>query len=208
MENQTVLLVDDHAAVRSGLRLLLQNAGFEVLEAATGEQTHGCLSKSSVQLVLLDTQLEGEDGIELAAQLRTHHPQLPLAMLSMHSDMNQVRRAVRAGVNGYVLKHADGEEVVAAARLLVFGGFYLDSRLAEAFLKSPPEARHSRQESLTGRKRMLLDSLRANLSNQEMAERLNLSVSSVKACLRELYEEYQVKDRTGLLLATQGLHPF
>jgi len=198
MRQKSILLVDDHAAVRSGLRLLLQNEGFQVLEAADSSQVYSSLSQHTVDLILLDTQLEQEDGIELAGSLRGQHPQLPLAMLSMHSDMTQVRRAVRAGVNGYLLKHAAGEEVVAAVRLLIFGGFYLDSRLAGAFLRS--EKRPN-----TDRKKLLLESLRENLSNQEIADRLKLSVSSVKACLRELYEEHHVKDRTGLLLATQGL---
>lgn len=205
MLGKTILLVDDHAAVRSGLRMLLQSGGFTVLEAADRHQTEAQLASHQVGLILLDSQLESEDGIEIAAALRLQHPQLPLAILTMHSDLAQVRRAVRAGVNGYLLKQADGEEVLAAARLLVFGGFYLDSRLAEAFLKSPAESRASRQDPNTERKRILLESLRQNLSNQEIAERLKLSVSSVKACLRDLYEEHQVKDRTGLLLVTQGL---
>lgn len=196
------MLVDDHAAVRSGLRLLLQSGGFAVLEAADSQQTLAQLAAQQVDLLLLDSQLEHENGIDLAAALRLQHPQLPLAILTMHSDLAQVRRAVRAGVNGYVLKQADGEEVLAAARLLLFGGFYLDSRLAEAYLKSPPTLR---RDPNTERKRTLLDFLHQNLSNQEMAERLNLSLSSVKASLRELYEEHNVKDRCGLLLATQGL---
>lgn len=204
MLNKTVLLVDDHAAVRSGLRMLLQSGGFTVLEAADSQHTAAHLSAQSIHLVLLDSQLENEDGIELATQLRCQHPALPLAILTMHSDLAQVRRAVRAGVNGYLLKQADAEEVVAAARLLVFGGFYLDPRLAEAFLKSAaaPSPGHGVE-----RKRILLECLRQNLSNQEMAERLKLSLSSVKACLRELYEEHQVKDRTGLLLALQPTAP-
>ena len=201
MPKKTILLVDDHAAVRSGLRMLLQSGGFEVLEASDSRQTASHLQAHQVDLVLLDTQLESEDGIEIAAQLRGQHPKLPLAILTMHSELNQVRRAVRAGANGYLLKQADGEEVLAAVRLLVFGGFYLDARLAEAFLKTPTEAR---LDPNSERKRILLECLRANLSNQQMAERLKLSVSSVKAGLRELYEEYQVKDRTGLLLATQA----
>lgn len=196
------MLVDDHAAVRSGLRMLLQSAGFEVLEAADSQQTFSHLQAHQVDLVLLDTQLESEDGIEIAAQLRGQHPNLPLAIFTMHSELTRVRRAVRASVNGYLLKQADGEEVLAAARLLVFGGFYLDSRLAEAFLKSPAEVR---PDSNTERKRILLECLRENLSNQQMADRLKLSLSSVKASLRELYEEHHVKDRTGLLLATQGV---
>ena len=203
MLNKTILLVDDHAAVRSGLRMLLQSAGFRVFEAADGQQTTAHLQAHQIDLVLLDTQLESEDGIELAAVLRLQHPKLPLAILSMHSDLTQVRRAVKAGVNGYVLKQADGEEVLAAARLLVFGGFYLDSRVTEGFLNSPAEV--ARPDPTTERKRILIESLRENLSNQEMADRLKLSVSSVKAGLRELFEEYRVKDRTGLLLATQSL---
>lgn len=202
MRPKTILLVDDHAAVRSGLRLLLENDGFQVLEAADSVQVYSSLNERTVDLILLDTQLEQEDGVELATALRGHHPHLPIAMLSMHSDMTRVRRAVRAGANGYLLKQAAAEEVVAATRLLLFGGFYLDSRLAEAFLKSPSQ---NRPDPSSERKRLLLESLRDNLSNQEMAERLQLSVSSVKACLRELYEEHHVKDRTGLLLATQGL---
>ncbi|MBS2036932.1 response regulator transcription factor [bacterium] len=201
MSKRIVLLVDDHAAVRSGLRMLLESGGFTVLEAADSAQTFHQLEQQRVDLVLLDSQLENEDGIDLAAALRRQHRELPLAILTMHSDLVQVRRAVAAGANGYLLKQSEGEELLAASRVLVFGGFYLDSRLAEAFLSSP-EGPKIRQDSASQRKRLLLEFLRENLSNQQMAERLKLSVSSVKACLRELYEEHQVRDRTGLLLAT------
>ncbi len=123
MRPKTILLVDDHAAVRSGLRLLLENDGFQVLEAADSAQVYSSLNERTVDLILLDTQLEQEDGVELATALRGHHPHLPIAMLSMHSDMTRVRRAVRAGANGYLLKQAAAEEVVAATRLLLFGVF-------------------------------------------------------------------------------------
>jgi DNA-binding NarL/FixJ family response regulator len=194
------LLVDDHLAVRSGLRLLLEKSNFIVHESSDGASAAQILTQTQIHLALVDSQLEREDGIEIAASLRKNNPALRIAMLSMHSQPEKVRRAVRAGVNGYLLKHAEAEEMLAAARLLLYGGFYLDARVADVFLEAFRETRSNRAETHSERKQILIESLKQNQSNQDMAQRLNLSVSSIKAHLRELYEEQGVKDRTGLLL--------
>lgn len=182
-----VLLVDDHAVVRSGLaRILLAGGWHEVGEAADEAGALELLAGGGWDLVVIDAGLGEDDGLELAARLRG----LPVMVLSMHSQPGLVRAAVKAGVNAFVVKDAAPEEVVAATLAARHGGFYLDSRVAPAFLRG---------EAGQDRKYTVLSCLQAGLSNQEIADRIHLSVSSVKAEVRALFEEHGVKDRLALI---------
>jgi len=186
-----VLLVDDHAVVRSGLARILQAAGWqEVGEAADAARTLKLAAAESWDLVVIDAMLGQEDGLELAARLRRLYPRLPLMIFSMHSQPGLVRAAVKAGVQAFVAKDAQPEEVVAATLAARHRCFYLDSRVAPAFLRG--EAGEERRVTI-------LSCLQAGLSNREIAERTHLSVSSVKAELRALFQKHGVQDRLGLL---------
>lgn len=184
------MLVDDHAVVRAGLaRVLLAGGWQEVGEAATGAEALVEVERRRWDLVVLDIQLGEEDGLELAGQLRSLFPRLPLMVLSMSGEPGLVRRALGVGVRAFVVKDAQPEEVVAATLAARFGSLHLDSRVAQAFL--------SGAESEDRRAR-ILEAVRRGLSNQEIADQLNLSVSSVKSELRALFYAHGVKDRQGL----------
>lgn len=186
-----VLLVDDHAVVRSGLARVLRAGGWDVVgEAGCSQQALGLAGSQDWDLVVLDAMLGEEDGVELARRLRSLFPRLPLMMLSMHSDPRLVRRAVQVGVQAFVVKDAAPEEVVAATLVARFRSLYLDPRVASAFLAGG---------AVEDRREAILDGLRRGLGNQEIAELTCLSPSSVKAELRALFAIYGVKDRNGLV---------
>lgn len=186
-----ILLVDDHAVVRSGLSRVLQAGGWQVVgETSCGQEAlEAC--REGWDLVVIDAQLGQEDGVELARRLRSLFPRLPLMMLSMHSQPSLVRRAVQAGVRAFVLKDALPEELVAATLVARSRGFYLDRRVASEFLSGG---------EVEDRQAAVLEGVRQGLTNQEIAERTHLSPSSVKAELRGLFERYGVKDRQALII--------
>jgi DNA-binding NarL/FixJ family response regulator len=194
-----LLLVDDHAVVRSGLRLILESGGWETVhEAATGPQAIAVLQAQPCKFVIVDARLEGEDGVELVAQIRIQSPKLPILVLSMYSEPARVRSAIRAGANGYLLKDASGDEVLAAVQCLRNGGLYLDRRVASSFLSGLWGLGPS--DTLAQRNRIILEAIQSGHSNQQIADQLNLSLSSVKALLHDLYLDHGVKDRMSLLV--------
>ena len=185
-----LLLVEDHALVRSALARVLRAGGWEFVgEAASVAEGLREAMGSPWDLVVIDAMLGEESGLELAVQLHGLLPRLPLMMLSMHSQPGLVREALQAGVRTFVVKEAAPEEVVAATMVARTGSMYLDARLASAYLGGA---------SCQERSGLILEAVRQGLGNQEIAARLNLSVSSVKAELRALFHQHGVKDRHGL----------
>lgn len=185
-----MLLVDDHAVVRSGLARVLLAGGWQLVgEAANGAEAIYEVERGQWDLLVLDALLGEEDGVELAGRLRSRYPRLPLMMLSMSSEPGLVRRAVGLGVRAFVVKDAQPEEVVAATLAARYGSFYLDARVTSAFLSGADSQQRQAQ---------ILEALGCGLSNQEIAAQLNLSVSSVKSELRTLIYQHGVKDRNGL----------
>ena len=182
-----LLLVEDHALVRSGLARVLRGGGWRVVgEAGCGREALALVGAEDWDLVVVDARLGEEDGVELAGRLRVLFPRLPVMILSMHSQSVLVRRALGLGVRAFVVKDALPEEVVAATLVARSGALYLDARVASAFLGGG---------EVEERRQLILAAVRQGLGSQEIAGQVNLSVSAVKAELRALFQQYQVKDR-------------
>ncbi len=182
-----LLLVDDHALVRSALARVLRSH-WQVGEAGCVSEALELVNREPWDLAVIDAMLGEEEGVELARRLSGR---LPLMMLSMRSQPGLVRRAVHLGVRAFVVKEALPEEVLAATLAVRFGSFYLDGRVAPAFLQGG---------MVEDRQSAILDGVRRGLSNQEIAAQVHLSLSSVKAELRSLFQRHGVKDRNGLLM--------
>ncbi|MBS2040597.1 response regulator transcription factor [bacterium] len=189
-----LLLVEDHALVRSGLARLLRCHWPEVGEAGCIQEALEQAAASLWDLVVIDAHLGQEDGLELASRLRALYPRLALMVLSMNTDPARVRMALKLGVRAFVSKDAQAEELVAATLVARRGCLYLDSRVAPAFLKGP---------EVENREGDILQALLLGLSNQEISNRMSLSVSSVKSEIRALFSRYGVKDRNALLRVLQ-----
>jgi two-component system, NarL family, invasion response regulator UvrY len=174
-----ILIVDDHAIVRAGLRRLLRGLfDGEVLEAASGREALALARTSSLDLVLLDMNLPELGGFELLSRLSTVAPNLPVLVLSMHAEPLYVTRAMEAGARGYVSKNIAPDELVAAIRQVASGGRYVEGELAQALVLNPAPV-HEPMEQLTTRELEIMRLLARGRSLSEIADALGLGYKTI-----------------------------
>jgi DNA-binding NarL/FixJ family response regulator len=137
-----VLIVDDHAVVRDGLRRLLARLpNLEILDAATGREALSCVQRHTFDLVLLDLHLPGIGGIELVRRLIGTNADLRILVFSMHAEKMYAARALQAGARGYVSKNASPEELHTALQRVLDGGRYVEREIAtELAVRGPVDA--------------------------------------------------------------------
>lgn len=128
-----LLIADDHAVMREGLRQLFAiTPDIEVAaEATAGDQILARLEPGGISLLLIDMSMPGVCGEELIASIRARHPKLPILVLSMHNEAQIARGALQAGADGYITKDQDPETLLAAIRAVAAGGRFIDPRLGE-----------------------------------------------------------------------------
>lgn len=178
-----IVIADDHAVVRKGLRLILADA--EELhvagEAASADELLTLMRTRPVDAVLLDVGLGDRDGIEVLKQIRASFPRVPVLMISMHSEDVFAIRALRAGASGYIEKSAAPELLLEAVRRVAAGGTYVSAAMAErlavhATRDAVPTLPHER---LSDREFEVFRLLGSGKSVTEIAHALNLSVKTV-----------------------------
>lgn len=173
-----VLLVDDHAIVRDGLRRLLASASAgEVLEAADGREALSLARSRAFDLIVLDLNLPELGGLELLKRLLLVQA-APVLVLSMHAEPLYVSRALEAGARGYVSKNASPDELLTAVRRVASGSTYVESELAQA-LAFQPEPIAPSLDRLSGRDLEILRLLAAGRSLSEIADALGLGYKTV-----------------------------
>jgi DNA-binding NarL/FixJ family response regulator len=174
-----ILIVDDHAIVRAGLRRLLRGLfNGEVLEAATGREALALARGQELDLVLLDMNLPELGGLELLSRLATVAPNLPVLVLSMHAEPLYVTRAMDAGARGYVSKNIAPDELVAAIKQVASGGRYIEGELAQALVLNPAPASEP-LEQLTPRDLEIVRLLARGRSLSEIADALGLGYKTI-----------------------------
>jgi two-component system invasion response regulator UvrY len=173
-----ILLVDDHAIVRTGLRkLLAMVSDAEVLEAKTGRESLAIAKAHQLDMIILDLNLPELGGIELLSRLR-QNGDTPILVLSMHAEPLYVTRALEAGAQGYVSKNASPEELLTAIRLVGSGGRYVEQEIAQALvLYSAIPAASLAQ--LAPRDLEILRLLAAGRSLGQIAEALGLGYKTI-----------------------------
>jgi two-component system, NarL family, response regulator NreC len=176
-----ILIVDDHAVLRAGLRLLLDREEDLrcVGEAASAEEALRAVERLDPSLVLMDLEMPGIGGLTGIVRLRERRPDLTVLVLSMHGEGDDVRRAFEAGAAGYVLKTAADEELVRAIRAVAAGGRYLHPALGAAL--AAPAAGRGPVDELSAREREVLRMLALGYTNQEIAATLVVSVRTVES---------------------------
>lgn len=175
-----VLLADDHAIVRAGLRRLIEERGDikVICEAADGEEALQMARNSPPDVAVIDISMPGMDGLEVVSQLRSFLPMLPILILTMHEEEQYVGRALSAGAMGYVTKRSAPEELVRAIRKLHGGGRFLSDSAAEA-LAARTARGGSPLDSLSNREMQVLRCLALGKTNREIAETYHISIKTV-----------------------------
>ncbi len=194
-----VLLVDDHAVVRKGIRDFLE-AEEDMLvlgEAADGDTAKVLIRRHLPDVVIVDVRMPRSNGIELTRWIRVHYPSIGVLILSAYDDEPFLRAALEAGANGYVLKTARGEEIVNAVRTVAQGQSMLDPAIAEKLLLrlSHRDAPHP-VEHLTPREREVLLLAARGMTNRAIARTLGISDRTVQGHLANIYEKLHVSSRT------------
>ena len=200
-EPTRVLVADDHALFRYGLKAMLANAeGFEVVgEAATGEEVVEKVAQTRPDIVLMDIQMPGISGIEATRRVLEKYPSIGVVVVTMFEDEDSVFSAMRAGARGYVLKGADAQEVLKVVGAVAEGEAHFGPEIARrlmAFFSAPkPAAPSEAFPELTAREAELLDLIARGLNNAEIAKRLYVSQKTVRNHVSNIFLKLQVADR-------------
>jgi DNA-binding NarL/FixJ family response regulator len=207
-----VLIVDDHAVVRQGLRTFLElQDGIEVVgEAADGEEALAVAAETTPDVALVDLVMPRLDGIATIERLRTSSPATRVLVLTSFLDDDMIFPAVRAGAAGYLLKDAQPADLVAAIRTVSEGKAQLDPSVAARVLEElAADARTPAPELLTAREREVLALLARGLANKAIARELGVSEKTVKTHVSNILGKLGVHDRTqaALYAVRRGLVP-
>jgi len=201
-----VLLADDHNLVRAGIRALVE--GIEgitiVAEADNGREAVALAKTHRPELVVMDISMRELNGIEATAQIRAELPQTRVLILSMHTTEDFVRRALKAGASGYLVKDSAPLELKMAIEAIRRGETYLSSRVSKTLLSGLVEGRPPQSESsldaLTPRQREILQLIAEGRSTKEIAFALSVSVKTVETHRAALMERLGIHDVAGLVV--------
>ena len=205
MSSIRILIADDHTIVRDGIRALLASADdIEVAgEAADGREAVDLYARLNPDLVLMDIAMPGLGGLEATAAIRKIDAQARVLVLTQYDDAEYVRRFLRAGACGYVLKRAAGSELVSAIRAAHRGGLVLDPQIAREALKdgegAPDVSGPAPYETLTDREKQVLKLLAEGRSNKEVAAVLDISVKTAMSHREHLMRKLDFHNRTDLV---------
>jgi two-component system response regulator NreC len=197
-----VLVVDDHAVVRSGLRLLIDGEGDmeTVGEAGTVRDAIFEARSANPDLILMDIVMPGESGLEGLPKLLHEHPDVKILVLSMQDDPRYLREAFAAGASGYVLKEAADTEVVTAIREVAAGNRYVHPELGARLIAAEAEAaRQAEEDPLSDREREVLRLLALGFTNQEIAKQLYISVRTAETHRAHVMQKLRLQSRAELV---------
>ena len=204
MNRVRILLADDHALVRAGIRALLEGLdGVGVVaEAGNGAEVLALAREHRPDVVLLDISMPGMSGLEASAQLRRELPEVRVVMLSMHANEEYVLQALRAGAVGYLLKDSATAELEIALKAVMQGETYLSPPISRQVVDGYVQRVGAEQpgpDILTPRQRQVLQLIAEGHSTKEIAYHLELSVKTVETHRAQLMERLQIRDIAGLV---------
>jgi DNA-binding NarL/FixJ family response regulator len=205
MDALRILLADDHALVRAGVRVLLESIdGVQVVgEASDGHAALCLIGEQRPDLALIDISMPGLNGLEVTARVVKEYPRTRVIVLSMHADDEYVLRAFRAGASGYLLKNADRRELEQAVRAVAGGEAWISPAVSRKVIAAVAggggTALENPAELLTPRQREVLQLVAEGNSTKEIAYRLELSVKTVESHRTQLMERLGIHDVAGLV---------
>ena len=197
-----VILADDHAIVRAGLRRIVEESGdMEVVaEAADGRETLRLVKEIVPDVAVIDISMPGLDGLEVVSQLYAQYPNLPILILTMHEEGQYVVRAVQAGAMGYITKQSAPEQLVKAIRRVHEGNRFLTDEAAEALALRIAKGSNvqSPLDSLSMRELQVLRRLAMGHTNREIASAYHISIKTVDTYRSRLLKKLNLRNNAEL----------
>ncbi len=187
VQARRILIVDDHPILRQGLRRVMEQQPDLVVcgEVETVRDARAAIRDLNPDAVIADISLRQGDGIELLREVRAHHPQLPILMLSIHDETIYAERMLAAGANGYLMKQADGDQFLIALRRVLDGGIYVSeavsTHMIQKFASGGGYAAANPMDRLSNRELQILHMIGKGMSTREIAQSLSLSVKTVES---------------------------
>jgi DNA-binding NarL/FixJ family response regulator len=204
MDKIRVFIADDHKIVRIGLRgmLSLQPDMVVVGEAEDGNAVLDALGKQVIDVILMDIDMGATSGIDTTRKVKTLYPDIRVIGITMHEEQQRIIAMLQAGASGYLLKNAGPEQLIAAVRTVVDGQTYFSPEISATLLQvftraQRPVTHHG--HTLTQRETEVLRLIAQEFSNQEIADRLFISVRTVDTHRRNILEKIQAKNTAGLV---------
>ncbi len=207
-EKITVILADDHAVVRSGIRQFLESDGdIQVLaEADDGEMAKSLLEQHSPDVVVLDIQMPKASGIEVARWLRKNDSKIGILILTAYDDDPYINAVLQAGANGFVLKTASPEEIIKAVKDVFEGKSVLDPAIAHRVLKKLTQGHDDYlYEPLTDREHEVLGLVAKGFTNKAIGVQLNISDRTVQGHVAHIFTKLQSSSRTEAVMKAVSL---
>jgi DNA-binding NarL/FixJ family response regulator len=200
----TVVLVEDHALTRTGLRTALEATGeiSVVAEASDGVSAQAIILSERPAVAVVDIGLPGRDGVALTRILKSEGTQTRVVIFTMNEDPNEVLAALSAGADAYCVKSSDPSTVIDAVRIVAGGGAYFDGRIAHVVLQhfGPPlpsgESSSTVNSPLSPRELEVLRLIADGVRNQEIGERLHIALGTVKGHIHDILDKMAASDRT------------
>jgi DNA-binding NarL/FixJ family response regulator len=202
-----VLLADDHAVVRAGIRQFLETAGDILVqaEAGDGEEATKLIERNPPDVAVLDIQMPKMTGIDVTRWIRTHHPQLGVLILTAYDDEPYVLSVLQAGANGYVLKTAAPEEIIQAVRDVYAGKSVVDAMIAQKLVARIAHPPVKPVETLSEREMEVLELVAKGLTNKLIAAQLKISDRTVQGHLAHIFDKLQAASRTEAVMRAVAL---
>jgi NarL family two-component system response regulator LiaR len=195
--NLRVVLVEDHALVRAGLRASLEGAGVDVVaEAQDGVSGFETIVRMRPDVAVIDLGLPGKDGIELTRELKSRTDAPRVVILTMHELGDEVLAAIAAGADAYCVKSSDPAVVIDAVRIVAAGGAYFDPKIAHVVLRRlSGSAAQPAGSPLSPRETEILTLIAGGTGNAEIAEQLHVSLGTVKGHVADILTKLAASDR-------------
>ena len=199
-----ILIVDDHAIVRRGLREILEENGdleMEFIEAGSSQEALAALQRRTCDLMLLDISLPGRNGLELLSQVTRLYPRLPVLIISMYPEDQYAVRALRLGAAGYLTKESAPEELVAAVRKVLSGGRYISSQLAELLAADLTGGQLNRplHESLSDRELQVACMMSRGKTVTEIGRELSLSEKTISTYRTRILAKLSLRNNAEII---------
>ena len=197
-----LMLVDDHAVLRDGLRNIfeLEDDIVVVGEAVSGEDALDKVKSCMPDVVLMDINMPNKNGVEVTGIIKKLYPDIKVLILTMHSHDEFFMAAIREGADGYLLKDAPSNQVVEAVRTVARGESVIHPSMTKKLLSFHQNQEQTQDSSLTEREREVLLCLVEGLSNKEIAERLFISDKTVKIHVSKIFKKFDKKSRSQVVI--------